>query len=179
MQWRHCPAQFSLNGICAIKSVISLEMKCPQLSKPEVTTARNQNSIGDRMEKKTLGETRLSRGASSPLARQTSCLFQLQQSQIVRAPLVPVVFSRWLSRWRGPHWGSVSGAHLGVLVSADVQSCRGCLQVLIHHLIWIRTGSGDCSDHLGWIRTGSGGSGDFGIRKKKTYISIDVNLLTM
>ena len=27
-------------------------MKCPQLSKPEATAARNQNSIGDRMEKK-------------------------------------------------------------------------------------------------------------------------------
>ncbi len=27
--------------------------------------------------------------------------------------------------------------------------------MLIHHLIWIRTGSGDCNDHLGWIRTGS------------------------
>ncbi len=26
-----------------------------------------------------------------------------------------------------PHWRSVSGAHLGVLVSADVQSCRGRL----------------------------------------------------
>ncbi len=25
--------------------------------------------------------------------------------------------------------------------------------MLIHHLIWIWTGSGDCSDHLGWIRT--------------------------
>ncbi len=57
---------FSLNSICAIKSVISLEMECPQLSKPEATTARNQNSIGDRKENKTLGETRLSRGASSP-----------------------------------------------------------------------------------------------------------------
>ncbi len=32
-----------------------LEMKCPQLSKPEATAARNQNSIGDRTEKKTLG----------------------------------------------------------------------------------------------------------------------------
>ncbi len=30
-------SQFSLNSICAIRSVISLEMKCPQLSKPEVT----------------------------------------------------------------------------------------------------------------------------------------------
>ncbi len=54
-----------LNSICAIKSMIVLEMKCPQLSKPEATAARNENSIGDRMEKKTLGETRLSRGASS------------------------------------------------------------------------------------------------------------------
>ncbi len=27
-------------------------MKCPQLRKPKVTTARNQNSIGDRTEKK-------------------------------------------------------------------------------------------------------------------------------
>ncbi len=40
-----------------------MEMKCPQLSKPEATAARNQNSIGDRMEKKTLGETRLSGGS--------------------------------------------------------------------------------------------------------------------
>ncbi len=32
--------------------------------------------------------------------------------------------------------------------------------MLIHHLIWIRTGSGDCSDHLIWIRTGSGDCSD-------------------
>ncbi len=51
--------------------------------------------------------------------------------------------------------------------------------MLIHHLIWIRTGSVDCSDHLGWIRTGSGGYSDLGIRKKKTNISVGVNLLTM
>ncbi len=51
--------------------------------------------------------------------------------------------------------------------------------MLIHHLIWIRTGSIDCSDHLGWIRTGSGGYGDLGIKNKKTNISVDVNLLTM
>ncbi len=51
--------------------------------------------------------------------------------------------------------------------------------MLIHHLIWILTGSGDCSDHLGWIRIRSGGYGDLGIRKKQTNISIDVNLLTM
>ncbi len=32
--------------------MIVLEIKCPQLSKPEATAARNENSIGDRMEKK-------------------------------------------------------------------------------------------------------------------------------
>ncbi len=51
--------------------------------------------------------------------------------------------------------------------------------MLIHHLIWIRTGYGDCSDHLGWIRTGLGSYSDLGIRKKQTNISVDVNLLTM
>ncbi len=44
-------------------------MYFPQLSKPKATVARNQNSICNRMEKKTLGETRLSQVASSPLAR--------------------------------------------------------------------------------------------------------------
>ncbi len=58
----HRPAQFGLNSICAIKSKISLEMKFPQLSKPEATAARNQNSFCGEMEKKTLGETRLSWG---------------------------------------------------------------------------------------------------------------------
>ncbi len=82
----------SVYNICAIKSMIVLEIKCPQLSKPEATAARNENSIGDRMEKKTLGETRLSRGASSPPARRISSLFQLQQSQSVSGPLVPGSF---------------------------------------------------------------------------------------
>ncbi len=45
-----------------------------------------------------MGETRLSRGASSPPARRISSLFQLQQSQIVSGPLVPGVFPRWMSR---------------------------------------------------------------------------------
>ncbi len=51
--------------------------------------------------------------------------------------------------------------------------------MMIHHMIWIRTGSVDCSDHLGWISTGSDGYGDPGIRKKKINISVDINLLTM
>ncbi len=72
--------------------MIVLEMKCPQLSKPEATAARNQNSISDRMEKKPWEKTRLSRGASSPPARRISSLFQLQQSQIVMTPLVPGSF---------------------------------------------------------------------------------------
>ncbi len=109
--------------------MIVLEMNCPQLSKPEATAARNENSIGDRMEKKTLGETRLSRWASSPPARWISSLFQLQQSQSVSGPLFPGVFPQWMSRWRGPHWRSVSGAHLCVLDSADGQGCRGCLNL--------------------------------------------------
>ncbi len=83
---------------------------------------------------KTLGETRLSRGGSPPPARRISSLFQLQQRQSVSGSLVPGVFSRWLSRWRGSHWRSVSGAHLCVLDSTDGQGCRGCLQVLILHL---------------------------------------------
>jgi hypothetical protein len=36
----------------------------------KATVARNQNSISDRMEKKTLGEPRLSQGASPPLANE-------------------------------------------------------------------------------------------------------------
>ncbi len=54
--------------------MILLEIKCPQLSKPEATATRNENSIGDRMEKKTLGETRLSRGASSQGSKLTFLL---------------------------------------------------------------------------------------------------------
>ncbi len=58
--------QFSLNSICAIKSVISLEIKCPQLSKPEATTARTQNSIGDRTEKKNLVRNQTQSGGQFP-----------------------------------------------------------------------------------------------------------------
>ncbi len=47
------------------------------------------------------------------------------------------------------------------------------------HLGWIRTGSGDCSDHLGWIRAGLGGYGHLGIRKKQTNIipAVDFDIL--
>ncbi len=89
----HRPVQFNSNSICSIKSTILLEMKCPQLSKPEATAARNQNSIGDRTEKKTLGETRLSRGAISPLARRHSSSIPAAAKSDWRAHLVPEVFS--------------------------------------------------------------------------------------
>ncbi len=48
--------------------------------------------------------------------------------------------------------------------------------MLIHHLIWMQPGSGDCGDHLGWIRTRLGGYGDLGIRKNQINISVYVNL---
>jgi len=44
-----------------------MKCKCSQLSKPEVTVERNQNFIST-MEKKALGETKLSQGISPPLA---------------------------------------------------------------------------------------------------------------
>ncbi len=78
--------------------MILLEMTCPQLSKPEATAARNENSIGDRMEKKPWEKPGSVGGGSSPPARRTSSFFQLQQSQSVSGPLVPGVFPRWMSR---------------------------------------------------------------------------------
>ncbi len=45
--------------------MIVLEMKCPQLSKPEGTAARNENSIGDRMEKN-LGRNQAQSGGQFP-----------------------------------------------------------------------------------------------------------------
>ncbi len=41
-------------------------MKCPQLSMPVATAARNQNSIGDRMEKKKLGRNQFRGGGEVP-----------------------------------------------------------------------------------------------------------------
>ncbi len=84
--------------------------------------------------RKNLGRNQAQSGGQFPSGQTISSLFQLQQSQSVSGPLLPGVFPRWMSRWRGPHWRSVSGAHLCVLDSADVQGCRGRLQVLILHL---------------------------------------------
>ncbi len=56
--------------------------------------ARGDNSKEPKLHRwqngeKNIGETRLSRGDSSPLARQSSSLFQLQQSRIV------IVYGEW------------------------------------------------------------------------------------
>ncbi len=103
--------QFSVKGISLLNSVMASSssvqfkkflfnqvddiagIKCPQLSKPEATAARNQNSIGDRTEKKTLGETRLSRGTISPLARRHSSSIPAAAKSDWRAHLVPEVLS--------------------------------------------------------------------------------------
>ncbi len=94
IQWCYRPAQFSLNNICAIKSMISLAMKCPQLRKPEATTARKQNTIGDRTEKKPW-EKPGSVGGPVLLWPDEPVVFFPTAAKSDQ--LVPVVFSRWLS----------------------------------------------------------------------------------
>ncbi len=87
----------SLNNICAIKSMIVLQVKCPQLSKPEATAARNENSIGDRMEKKSW-EKPGSVGGPVPLRPDKSIVCSNCSKVSVSGPLVPGVFPRWMSR---------------------------------------------------------------------------------
>ncbi len=88
IQWCHRPVQFKSYLCNQVGDIAGNEVSPTKQARgdsgKEPKLHRWQN--GD----KALGETRL----SSPLARQTSSLFQPQQSQIVRAPLVPVVFSR-------------------------------------------------------------------------------------
>ncbi len=87
----------SLNNICAIKSMIVLQVKCPQLSKPEATAARNENSIGDRMEKKPW-EKPGSVGGPVPLRPDEPVVCSNCSKVSVSGPLVPGVFPRWMSR---------------------------------------------------------------------------------
>ncbi len=108
IQWCYRPAQFSLNNICAIKSMISLAMKCPQLSKPEETAARVQNSIGDRTEKKPW-EKPGSVGGPVLLWPDEPVVFFSNCSK-VRSTGSSGLFP--MAVWaRGPHWRSVSGEH--------------------------------------------------------------------
>ncbi len=86
-------------------------MKCPQLSKPEATTAMNQNSIGDRTEKKPL-EKPGSVGGPVPLWPDEPVVYSNCSKVSVRAPLVPVVLSQCLSRWQSPHL-SLVGCRVG------------------------------------------------------------------
>ncbi len=66
-------------------------MKCPQ-PKSQRRQRQGTKTPSVTEHRKNLGRNQAQSGGSSPLARRTSSLFQLQQSQIVRAPLVPVVF---------------------------------------------------------------------------------------
>ncbi len=77
--------------------MIVLEMKCPQLSKPEVTAARNENSIGDTMEKKPW-EKPGSVGGPVLLRPDESVVCSNCSEVSVSGPLVPGVFPRWMSR---------------------------------------------------------------------------------
>ncbi len=71
--------------------MIVLEMKCPQLSKPEATAARNENSIGDRMEKKPW-EKPGSVGGPVPLRPDKSVVCSNCSKVSVSGPLVPGSF---------------------------------------------------------------------------------------
>ncbi len=75
--------------------MIVLEMKCPQLSKPEATAARNENSIGDRMEKKPW-EKPGSVGGPVPLRPDESVVCSNCSKVSVSGPLVSGVFTRWM-----------------------------------------------------------------------------------
>ncbi len=67
--------------------MIVLEIKCPQLSKPEATAARNENSIGDRMEKKPW-EKPGSVGGPVPLRPDKSVKSALQTKQLILKQLI-------------------------------------------------------------------------------------------
>ncbi len=171
--------QFSVKGISLLNSVMasssSVQFKkflfnqVDDIAGNEVSPTKQARGdsgkepklIGDRTEKKNLGRNQAQSGGPFLLwPDDTAVQFQLLQSQIGWLNWFPRSCPDGRPRWRGPHWGSVSGAHLGVLVSADVQGCRGS-SLGADPPIW----SGECSD--------------LGIRKKQTNISVDVNLFTM
>ncbi len=83
-----------------------------------------------------------------------------------------MVFSRWLSRWRGPHWRSVSGAHLGALVSADIQSCRADppSDLDTDSICWLQWSSGLDKDRIGWLQWP---------RNKKEYLIDSLNEISI
>ncbi len=87
--------QFSVKGISLLNSVMasSSSVQFKKFLFNQVDDIAPPNSIGDRTEKKTLGETRLSRGAISPLARRHSSSIPTAAKSDWRAQLVPEVFS--------------------------------------------------------------------------------------
>ncbi len=109
-------------------------MKCPQLSKPEATAARNQNSIGDRTRKKPLEKPGSVGGPFLLWPDDTAVQFQLLQSQIGGLNWFPRSFPDGCLGDGGPHWGSVSGAHLGVKLKGAVVD-DPVLVILLHHMV--------------------------------------------
>ncbi len=99
--------------------MIVLEMKCPP-KQARGDSGKERNSIGDRMEQKPW-EKPGSVGGQFP-SGQTNQFCSNCSKVSVSGPLVPGVFPRWMSRWRGPHWRSVSGAHLCVLDPLTVRA---------------------------------------------------------
>ncbi len=82
----------------------SLEMECPQLRKPEVTAPRNPNSIGDRMEKTILGETRISllQGSSNlSLEGQSAAEFSSNPDQTHLPVILKTLISMLRCVWLG------------------------------------------------------------------------------
>ncbi len=78
--------------------MIVLEMKCPQLSMPEATAARNENSIGDRMERKSKRKMKI-------LKRWKSFFFSMKSSSVERDEFLVVAWqgSSVLDRGGGDH----------------------------------------------------------------------------
>ena len=111
--------RLSLEENCVIihlkygRSIILLNIECPQLSKPKAkaTVARNQNSISDRMEKKTLGEPRLCRGQFSS-GQQVNSVW-LRSRQHYRSEVRLVVSMRPSQGWWGWHFRDALWSCLG------------------------------------------------------------------
>ncbi len=125
-------------------------------------TVRNQNSISDRIGEKTLREIRLSRGASSPLARRTSSLIPGCNKVRLCRGLIWFPWSCADGYLGGVIFAGVClWAHQAVLVSADIQAVD-VVSRCWSSTIW--TG----------YRLDLGGYGDLGIRTEQTNICIDV-----
>ncbi len=144
-QWCHHLVHLSSNNVCAISQASPTEKakgdrdkepKLPSVTEMEKKHWEKPGSVGPVL----LWPEKTSKAwFNSRLQHRSDCAEVLSGSYV----LVLMLFD---------------------MVSTDIQGCRDFLSVLIHHLIWIRTGCG-CN-------------GDLGI-KMESNISIDAILLTM